>query len=230
MPSAPIDRLLNECKYEELRFLYNNSCKKHGHRYIEHYGCYLHEFPHKEKIAFFDIESGGSLSADFGYCFCYCIKELNGKVFKNCITPKEVHDPKVRDKRLVRDLCNHLKQYDLVVVYYGNGKYRHDLPFVRTRAVKWGLEFPPEKILKVMDVYDTIKLKFKLARNRMNDACRLFNIPLKNDAVNPEIWQSALTGQQKALDYIVNHCIEDVKKLEKLYKLVVPYRNTRSNL
>ena len=219
---APIRRL----KKDEIIYLAEHQCR-HRHTYLDHYSCYTKEKHLDKKIGFFDIESGGSLTADFGYMFSYCIKELNGKTISNCITSDEIKTLKF-DKRLVTDLCKDLRKFDTLVVYYGKDfRNRHDFPFSRTRAVKWGLDdFPKWKELKIIDVYDIIKNKFKLARSSMLRACSLFDIGAKTHPINFEVWQGALAGNQKALDYIITHNKEDVVSLEKLWVKVFNYKET----
>lgn len=226
---VPVKRL----RKSQLEWLGTHYCKC-GHTYLEHWGCYLKENPSDsplyEKIAFFDIESGGSLTADWGYTLTYCLKELDGPTIKRFITPNEVRNKKVRDKRLLKQFCQDVKQFDKLVVYYGkDAPNRHDIPFLRTRSAKWGVtDFPKWKEKKVVDVYDIIKTKFKLARRRMDDACRLFNIPSKATPLNPDVWQDALAGKEWAIKYILKHNEEDVISLEKLWKLVVQYKGSQT--
>lgn len=219
----------NNLKKVDILWLFNHFCK-HGHRYTEHPKCYRKEHQDPEKIVMLDIESGGSLTADFGYMFSYALKDLNGKVYSNVITGEEIRNEKIRDKRLVKDFCRDIKPYDVIVVYYGCDKpMRHDIPFLRTRAVKWGIDdFPLHKEKKVVDVYDIIKTKFRLARRRMADACRLFEIPYSDHPVNPVVWQNALSGNKKALDYIVLHNEEDVISLDLLYQKVIRFKEYKT--
>ena len=62
----------------------------------------------------------------------------------------------------------------------------------------------------------------------MDDACRFFGIPSKATPLNPDIWQDALCGEKKAIDYILQHNKEDVISLEKLWKKVIDYKPTES--
>jgi len=215
----------------EILWLENHFCK-HGHRYTEHRHCFIAEDPELERIGFFDIESGLSLTADFGYLFSYCIKELDGPIIKNCIKPSEMRNDKIRDKRLVQDLCKDFHKFDVLVVYYGCDKpMRHDFPFARTRALKWGIgDFPKQKEKKVIDVYDIAKTKLKLARRRAVDVGRILGVEYKGEPVNPDIWQSASSGNPKALARILKHNEEDVIMLEKIWKILQPYKDYRISL
>lgn len=165
-----------------------------------------------EKIGFLDIEST-NLNASYGRIMSYCIKEMAGDVIKNVVTQKEVLSDE-KDKRIVKDLCDDMKKFDRVVTYYGTG---FDIPFIRARALKWGVDFPLHREVKHTDVYYVVKYKLKLARNSLMAACEFFNIPAKEHKINPEIWDHAITGDKKALEWVLQHNTEDVECLETLY-------------
>jgi uncharacterized protein YprB with RNaseH-like and TPR domain len=235
--SIEVYRLIAKLSKRDTIKLSRMTCKKHYHSYLVHPQCAFNDgilittnngktIQLKEKIGFVDIETAG-LQADFHYIFSYCIKELDGKVYKRLLTPKEVRNRKIRDKLLMKQFCKDVEQFTRVVTYYGSG---FDLPFLRTRAIFWGLDFPIYKSIYTTDVYYIIKHKFRLHRNRMETACRTFGIPCKTHPINPEIWQDAMTGDKKALQYILEHNVEDVISLELLWKKVNQYalENKRS--
>ena len=216
---------------------FNYRCE-HRHNGFNHPACYAKDRGEGERIGFLDIESGGSLDADWGFTFTYCIKKLDSEIIGSCITPAEVRKPLMeggtKDKRLLEKFCKDIRKFDTIVVYYGKDTgfrgQRHDIPFLRTRCAKWGLDFPTWKQLKVIDLYDIVKKYFKLSRRRMVDACRLLGIECKASPFNQEIWQDALTGYKPALDYIMEHNRQDVISTEKLFKAVIKYRETRTNI
>lgn len=174
----------------------------------------------EERIGFLDIEASG-LTATFGYMFTYCIKELDGKLISNSATPQEIRNFTF-DKRLMQDLIDDLRKFDRVVVQYGSD-YKFDVPFLRTRAVKYGLDFPIHKEIFITDTHAILKAKFKLHSNRLETACQFFDIDAKGHRLNPTIWNRALAGDKKALDYILEHNKEDVISLEALYKKICDY-------
>jgi len=203
----------------------------HGHTGLSHKNCYDREKGMVNRIGFFDIESC-DLLADWGFALSYCIKALDGKVTKCLLTPEEVMNPKVRDKYLVKQFCKDVENFDTLVVYYGKdtgGRFqRHDIPFMRTRAIRWGLTtFPKEKEKQIIDVYDVIKAKLKLKRNSMQHACTLCGIQSKTTPHDWEVWQRARDGNKIALGKVLRHNIEDVVALEKLWKVMYPYKRVR---
>lgn len=225
---------------EEILDRFNFHCS-HRHSGITHPVCYDKARGKGERIGFFDIESGGSLDADWGFGLCYRIKALDGDVIGSSVTPAEIRKPLMtgegtKDKGLLERFCKDVWNFDTLVVYYGKdtgGRYqRHDIPFMRTRAAKWGVEgFPKWKQIKVIDVFDIVKKYFKLSRRSMKSAATLYGIDCKmNYPFVMDVWQDAICGHKAALDYIENHCEEDVYTLEKLYKKVICYKETRTKI
>ena len=202
----------------------------HGHTGLAHRRCYDQAKGVKDRIGFFDIETS-DLLADWGFVLSYCIKPLDGKVIKRLITPEEVLNDKTRDKRLIKQFCEDVHDFDTLAVYYGKdtgGRYqRHDIPFMRTRAVKWGLDFPIQKQISIIDVYDVVKSKFKMKRNSMQHACQLCGIESKATPHDFSIWQRARDGNKTALNLIMKHNVEDVISLELLWKKVYQYKRVK---
>jgi len=205
----------------QIIWLWEHHCEAHGHRYLEHPQCIFKEQPSinderlVERIGFLDIEAGG-LVATFNYIFSYCIKEFEGNIIERVVTPKEIRSYDF-DKKLMQQFCMDIQKFDRLIVYWGKS-YRFDIPFLRTRAVKWGLDFPKYQEKYVTDVFDTVKSKLRLHRNRLETACEFLDIPCKQHRLNPNIWQKALAGDKVSLDWILEHNREDVISLEELWK------------
>ena len=204
----------------------------HGHTGHTHRACYERNLGVVTRIGFFDIETF-ELLADWGFAFCYCILPLDGKIIKRTVTGGEVLNWKVRDKRLIQQFCKDVWGFDQLVVYYGKdtgGKYqRHDIPFMRTRAEKWGIkDFPKARELVIIDLYDVVKSKFKMKSNSMAHICQLKGIPCKQSPHDWDIWQRARDGNETALRYVLKHCQEDVETTRDLWKEIYPYKRVRT--
>jgi len=215
--STELYRLLRSLRKDQILRLSKQTCK-HGHSLLVHPVCLKKELGHEEKIGFLDIEAS-NLSATFGYIISYCIKEANGKIIEKVLTPEDV-EAHTFDKNLMKQFIIDIKQFDRVLGYYST---RFDIPFLRTRAVYWGLDFPLYAEIKHTDVYYIIRNKLNLHRNRLETACEFFGIPCKGHRLNPSIWQRAMSGEKKALRYILLHNREDVVSLELLYNKVNLY-------
>lgn len=208
----------NRMLKEEILWLYNHQCR-HGHRYTEHPTCFLTEYKDKvgivEKVGFLDIEAT-NLQADFGYILCYSLKELDGELQHRSVTTDELRSY-IFDKNVMKHFLKEIESFDRLVGFYSKD-YRFDVPFLRTRALKWGLEFPEWRDFLFTDAYDLSKPKLRLHRNRLENVCDLLEIPSKQHRLSPEIWMRAQAGSKKALDYIQKHCDEDVLSLEGVFK------------
>ena len=219
---------LNHLKKTEILWLWNHRCR-HGQRYIHHPHCFHverngytdEECPVRhEKTGFLDIESTG-LKANWDFVISYCIKQLDGKMYEALITPKEIKNY-IFDHNILRQLCIDIKKFDRIVVYWGKDR-RHDLPFLRTRALKWKLNFPLYKEIFVTDAYDMAKSKLSLHSYRLDVVCQFFGIPAKGHKLDPERWQKAQAGCRKSLKWILEHNREDVISLEEAWKKLVPF-------
>jgi len=212
----------NRLNKDAILWLYNHSCK-HRHRFSEHPTCFLEKYKDQlatiQRIAIIDIETT-NLNADFGYILCYSLKELDGELIHRCVTPQEIKSSTF-DKNIVRQFLKDIKEYDNLVTYYGS---RFDLPYIRTRALRWGFDFPGWGDYLSTDVYYIAKAKLRTHRKRLETVCDLLGIPSKAHRLNPEVWMKAQAGSKRALDYISLHCDEDVLSLEAVYKRLVNFR------
>jgi len=216
---------LAKLKKDQLLWLVHNKCR-HGVQYIQHPNCYDREHPGclpggtPEKIGFLDIEAT-NLAADFGYCFSYAIKDLNGKVHGRVLRSSEIRSYTF-DKNLMKELCADIKRYDRLVVHYGTDR-RFDIPFVRTRCLYHDIEFPEFGSISADDTFAMSRNKLKLSRNRLENIAVFFDIPAKGHKMQPAMWQKALAGHEPSLQYIWKHNIEDVESLEAVWKKLHPY-------
>lgn len=211
---APVSRL----KKTTIIWLSRHRCK-HKHTYLEHYNCYLKDNPEGQRVGFLDIETS-NLDANYGIMLCYCIKELGkNKILERTITKAELK--KELDKKLVGQCVKDINKFDRVITYYGTG---FDIPFIRTRALRWNLDFPIYGELWHDDIYYIIRNKFKLHRNRMEVACQTLLGKTRKTHINPDLWTRALQGDQRSIKYILDHCRRDVKDLEELYNKVINFK------
>jgi len=220
MPVAPVSRL----KKSEIIWLSKHYCKAHRAPFLIHYSCLTRENPPDnpiyEKTGFADIEATG-LAGDFDFMLSYCIKELDGPIIGRVLTPQEIHRY-IFDKKLIEEFSRDLRKFDRIVVHYGKDR-RYDIPFARTRALRWGIDFPSYKELNISDTYDIAKNKLKLHSNRLESICQHLKIPAKGHRLEPDIWQRANAGSKKDLDWIFIHNREDVISTEQVWKRLQPF-------
>lgn len=224
-------RLISKMTKEDILRLSRMTCK-HGHNYLEHSKCAFDEeavlttssgrkLIIKEKIGFLDIETFTfNFKADMGFMMTYCIKDLGGKVHTNSITAKECMMSKDNDKRLMTDLIKDLRKYTRVVGHYSTF---FDIPFLRTRAIYYGMDFPIYKEIYHSDTFFLLKGKFSLRSKSLMHACDFFGIAAKGHKFDFQLWYNAAKGDRKSLQHVLIHNVEDVESTEKLWLKIRPF-------
>jgi len=200
-------------------WLWENKCK-HGHFYREHLNCLIKEDPQKsplyERIGFVDTETVG-LNANWDYIISYAIyDERNDKMFGRVLTRAEVLDYKTLDKKLMFEFCRDVRNFDKIVVYWGKDR-RHDIPFLRTRSLKWNAPFPLYREVKVADCYDIVRNKLNMNRRRLEGVCQFLGIEAKGHRLDFNKWQQAKLGHVPSLKYVWEHNKEDVISLCEVF-------------
>jgi len=207
-------------KKQELLIYTTGRCK-HRIPYQQHPNCFRTEVMHdgkSPKIGFLDLEFM-NFKANYGVLLTYAIKEYHKKEILNSkITTDEIRSKNI-DKELTKRLIKDFSKFDVVVTYYGS---KCDLPYMRTRSLKWNLKFPSYGYIKHIDMYYIVKNKLSLNRNSLANACALLGIKGKNHVFG-DIWIRAVTGDQKSIDYILKHNLLDVIILEKLYDRMITF-------
>ena len=175
------------------------------------------------KVCFFDIETS-NLNPPFGWIICAVIQDLEGKtkVFRIDKYKTFKKEP-WNDRELVEDLLDSLREYDVIVTYYGD---RYDRKWISTLTVYYDLE--PIGLKYHIDIYREIKRTFKLHNYKLKTLIDYLNsreldeITEKTpiDSIN---YKKAVTGDRKGIDYVVDHCKRDVSALREIYLLVFKY-------
>lgn len=169
-------------------------------------------FPIGEE-GFLDIETT-NFNADIAYMLSYAFKVRGSDtVYASKITKEEIFSGKF-DERLVKQCIEDLRRFKRIYTYYGTG---FDIPFIRTRALELGLEFPIFGSIQHQDIYYLVRNKLKLCRNRLENVTRLLGIDDKTH-LDLKVWRLAAIGDSKSLDYVMEHNIIDVKILEKAHE------------
>ena len=214
--SAPVHRL----KKAEVNWLGGHRCA-HGHTYLEHYDCFLKDYPERQpKIGHFDIETSG-LNASYGIVLCYCIQEENSdKIWGRRITKNELRT--CLDYKVIKACVRDLKRFDIVTTYFGTG---FDLKFIRSVALMMDIPFPHYSTIQHIDLYYVVKNKLKLHNNKLKTACSMLLGTTEKTEIDPHHWKKAIhQGDKKALEYIYDHCKRDVRDTKRLYHKIIDYR------
>jgi uncharacterized protein YprB with RNaseH-like and TPR domain len=174
-----------------------------------------------DKVGYLDIESTG-LTGNFGWLISWCIKEQDSKkILSAHVTREEILDGTL-DKRIVQELVETMKQFTLIITYYGA---RFDIPMVRTRAIFWEIPFIPYGEIEHKDLYFLARSRLRLHSNRLDSVCDLMGISGKTH-LEPRIWVSANTGNEESIKYIVEHNRWDVIILEEVHRKLGEFAST----
>jgi len=190
----------------------------HGHPLLVHPNCLEKAIGYQERVGHLDIETS-NLNANYGMVISYCIKvDGEDKIYEGWLQDEDFKNKDGHyDKRLIEKCVQDMENFDRLIVYWGKDR-RHDIPFLRTRALMMGVRFPFYHEQIVNDLYDTVKNKLRLGRNGLQTACSAFGIESKEHPITPEVWMKAIVGHDDdAIAYILKHNQEDVRSTEELW-------------
>ncbi len=179
------------------------------------------------KIILFDIEAT-NLDADFGTTLAFGWKEY-GKGKAQVISLLDFNDRckscrKVDTKddvALLGEVYEILADADMWVTWYG---IKYDVPFLNTRMLEAG--FSPLPNIPHVDLWFTARHHLKLSSNRLANVQDFLQLKDSKTPLTRRVWREAEAGDAKSQEYIVDHCLKDVKVLEGAYERLRPYVRT----
>lgn len=220
---VPMKANINRMSKEEIMWLVNNRCEKHGHRYISHFNCFLKDQKIKERIGYLDIEAS-NLKANFGIVLSWAIKDGQSDwVYYDHLTLKDVTKyPESEDKRILETCAETMREFDRIVTHYG-GDFQYDLPYLRTRSIMMGVSFPKPGEIYHADTFAIAKRKLSLSSRRQDIIAEaLFRKSLKS-RINSAAWRGAVRGDASCIREVLDHNVRDVLELEANFLAMVPF-------
>lgn len=223
-PRTKLYNMLKPMTKQEILRLSRTTCE-HGHPLLVHPSCLEKVIGYQEKIGFLDIETS-NFSASFGVVITWCIKENGGKIYEGYLQEQDFNQNNGQyDKRILQECVDAMLLFDRLVVYWGKDR-RFDIPFLRTRAVSIGVDFPLYQERIVNDLYDIVKNKFKFGRNSLAAACTQLGIESKETPISPMTWMDATVGRKpESIQTILQHNREDVISTEALWNKLYGFVN-----
>ncbi len=172
----------------------------------------------------FDLETT-DLEADRGVVLvaCYESSKQPGKIttLRNDVINKKdwCRGKRGNDREIVRAMCEAINAHDVIV---GHNAMRFDIPFLRTRCLRWGL--PPLKETKCVDPLQIAWRKFKLRSNRLGSVSDHLGISDRKTPLDMSVWADAmLNGSKDAMNLITEHCEADIRVLSGVLPHVKPF-------
>ncbi len=187
------------------------------------------------KIGYLDIETSG-LTANFDYMISWAmvVRDIDtGKteVRGSYITKEDRNyaeknnDADLIDQRILIELMEEIEDMDCLIGHWFIGKYRHDIPFVRTRcAINKVSGFPKHKMIRYGDTQKWGSLIHRLSSNGLGMIGDAYGISTKKTQIKTKMWKNAiLFADKKAVSYVYDHNIKDVWLTYKIHKHMEEY-------
>lgn len=190
------------------------------------------------KIAIVDCESSPSLAWAWrrfkenisldqvvhdGYIMCFAWKWV-GQPEVHIARSTKSGWLKTDDKESALAAWHVFDDADIVVAHNAKG---FDIPLLNAAFVRWGL--PPPSPYKIVDTLDVAKKVFRFPSNKLEGLCRFFGFGGKNKT-EFSLWTRCIDGDEKAWKRMLNYCKGDVRKLERVYKRLLPYMPNHPNV
>lgn len=198
-----------------------------------------------KRIGYFDIEVS-NLDPEFGNIITIALlirdvseKDRIVKLLTYKITKKDIEkSKKLRnvnfDKRILKQFLIDLnkEKIDLLIGHYSNGWGKLDMPFIRGRAYLCNLDkyLPQYKKIRFGDTWKISHMILKSHSYRLDSIGVITNSKIKKTIIKEYEWKLAIFGDKKAIDYVMDHNIKDVKltyqvhkKLENFYPIPSSY-------
>lgn len=188
----------------------------------------------------FDIETMPNLARTWGkweqntiwnerdwYMWSFSYKWLDEKKIHHVKLPDfaAYKKNKYDDKVLVGYLWSLFNRADIIIAHNGNA---FDLKKVRTLFLKHRLS-PPEPY-KQIDTKLVAKRYFNFDSNSLKDLAKYLGISQKIDTGGHELWRDCENGVKKAWRLMEEYNNQDVKVLEELYLIMLPYMDNHPNI
>ena len=180
-------------------------------------------------IGYLDIETSG-LTGDFDIMLTWanCIRNVKDdttQIEYDFVERKDFdmaynkRNADLIDRHITETVVDSINQCDLVIGHWFIGKYRHDIPFIRTRCVINHVSgFPKHRQIRYADTQKYSSLLYRLHNNRLDSVARMFDLSIEKTPVDPKTWKNACIGIKEDIKYILDHNIKDVKITHKVHR------------
>lgn len=125
---------------------------------------------------------------------------------------------------MLKELYNVIEEADVIVTYNGN---RFDLPTLNKEFLLNG--YKPPAPYKSVDLYRTVKTKFRFASNKLDHVAQELGLGGKTSHYGFQMWVDVMDGNRKAQKLMEQYNKQDVILLEKVYGVVLPWISNHPN-
>ena len=164
-------------------------------------------------VGVLDIETS-NFKADIGWMISWAIYYPHEERTVWDVIKKRHITNYTTDKQICKSLLKELDNVELLITYYGTG---FDIPFIRTRCLDHGLDFPEYGRNRHRDCYYMAKGKVATHRKSLKAISELLGIEGKTP-VPIRTWRLAMLGHPESLEYVLEHNLADVEVTWKTYE------------
>lgn len=163
-------------------------------------------------VCTFDIETTG-LKADFGSLLAVCIKPW-GQPVQTYREDSYKRDRRSRNPAMVLEVITELNKYPILIAHNG---VKFDRPWLNTLATIEGIDAHLDPRGKMIDPLQVAWRHLNFSSNRLDALASWLGTKNRKTLVDRDIWlRASMDADSTALDYIVAHCVKDVRVLEEV--------------
>ena len=185
------------------------------------------------KILFLDIETQPNICYTWGlFNQNISINQIVSPGATLCWAAKWADNPTIHFssvkqdgmKKMLTKMHKLLCEADAVVHYNGT---RFDMPTLNREFIKYEMSVPDP--YHQIDLYRTVKQRFKFASNKLDWICQELGLGNKVHHKGMSLWHDCMQGCDKAWKVMERYNKQDVRLLPKLYKKLLPWMKNHPN-
>ncbi len=176
----------------------------------------------RARVLLLDIEAS-DLKADIGYLMCVGYKWLDEKKKGGVIKCPSLMDypawnkkggDKTDDTALLKDIYQLCLGADIVVTFFG-GPGAYDWRFLQGRMLIKNVGVLPPALH--FDLLFNSRAKNTFRSNSLFSLERTLNLKNRKTPLDPQVWNSAKSGNEIDFAKVITHCKHDILTTEELY-------------
>ena len=154
-----------------------------------------------------------------GYTLCWSAKWYGerGVIFDSI--------KKSGKRKMIRRIYDLMSQADAVVHFNG---LRFDILVLNQEFIQLGLTPPPPNAQ--IDVYQTVKRRFRFASNKLDFVAKSLKLGRKLPHKGMELWTGCMSGDPASWKTMERYNKQDVRLLERVYVTLLPWIKNHPNL
>jgi len=108
------------------------------------------------------------------------------------------------------------------VIWYS----KFDIPFLVSRAIKYGLNISQIYEFKIIDICKLIQENLRFGSNKLDEVAKFFGIEKVFELTGKDVhrlYLEFLSGNKSAKEKIIKHCEDDLRAMKEVFEKVKDY-------